>query len=445
MPSSRPGLPAEARRSLFVYNLFFPLVFVFLLPGFLLRMFRRGGFRSKFGQRLARYDAEDLARWGARSWVWVHSISVGETFVALKVARELHERMPDVGILLSTTTSTGFAEAAKARCDWLEPIYNPIDSASIVREALDRLEPRQLVLIEGEAWPNLVAECVRRGIPVSLVNARLSPRSERRFRTVRHWTGPIFRLLDRICVPEPADVERWASLGVDRSRVIVTGSVKFDQTSARSTRVAQFRGLLEAIGVTEQAPILVAGSTWEPEESVMVELLPKLRRDFPDLFLILVPRHVERCPELLRKLDSTGLRIIRRSELPAAAGPADVLLVDTTGELRDWYALATVVFVGKSLPGVSEVGGQNPAEPALLGKPVVYGPHMENFESLVVHLKRTDATVQVESGSELEAVFRRMLADSRGRAEFGSRAIAALSGHSGATKRTVEALLAASH
>jgi len=442
--ASLRSLPADARRSLQVYNLFFPLVLVVLLPSLLLRMIRRGGFRAKFGQRLGRYSAEERARWAERRTIWIHSISVGETFVALKLAYAFHAQDPEARVLLSTTTSTGFAEAAKVSQtagDWLEPVYNPVDAAGIVRRALDAFHPDQLILIEGEAWPNLVAECFRRGIPVSLVNARLSPRSARRFQKFRKWTGPIFRLLDRVAVPEPADVECWASLGVDPARVTCTGSIKFDNPAIYTSREAEFRALLAPLGVTDSTPILVAGSTWAPEEKELAAVLLALRLAYPDLFLVVVPRHVERAAELVRVLEALPLRIVRRTELPAAASqPADILLVDTTGELRDWYALATVVFIGKSLPGIAEVGGQNPAEPAVLGKPVIYGPHMENFGPLVAHLRAREAAFEVSAAAGLPEVIRQLLADPERRTTLGNRAREALAVHAGATARTCDLL-----
>src|SRR5258708_3253732 len=161
-------MPPDARRSLLVYNLFFPLVFALLLPGFLLRMLRRGHFRDRFGQRLGLYSPEDRQRLAAHRWTWIHSISVGETLMALRLARELHAQDPAARLLLSVTTSTGYALAREQAADWLEPIYNPVDFRPIVRRVLRLLRPERILLIEGEAWPNLLAESTRLGIPVVL-------------------------------------------------------------------------------------------------------------------------------------------------------------------------------------------------------------------------------------------------------------------------------------
>lgn len=441
MPPVR-SLPSEARRSLRLYNLFFPLAFLFLLPGFFLRMFRRGGHREKFGQRLARFDEADVARLRSREWLWIHSISVGETFVALKLARALHALDPGIGIVLSVTTSTGFAEARKAACDWLEVIYNPLDLPAIVRRTLEVVRPRHLVFIEA-MWPNLLAEAVRAGVPTSMV-PRVSPRSERRFRRFRALTGPIFRLLGQIFVAEPADLDRWESLGADRAHLACTGSIKFDQTGSQLARQEEFRALLQTLGVSLDAPVLVAGSTWAPEELVLARLLPELRRQHPGLFLILVPRHVERAGELLQQLAPLGLRIARRTELQPrvpAEPPPDLLLVDATGELREWYGLATVVFIGKSLPGVAEVGGQNPAEPAMLARPVIFGPHMENFAALTAQLLQAGAVTQVKTAEALPAALATLLSDPDLRASLATRAQAVLTAHIGATDRAANLVL----
>ena len=432
------AVSGDARRSLLIYNLAFPLVFAFLLPGVLLRMFRRGSFREKFGQRLGRYDAADRARFTGGRWLWIHSISVGETLLALKLSREFHAQAPEFQIALSVTTSTGLALANEAACDWLAALYNPIDSPGCVRAALDLIRPEKLLLIEGEVWPNLVAECRERGIPVSLVNARLSPRSERRMRAARNWIGPIFRLLENVVVPDVDDAARWESLGVLPEKIRVTGSIKFDSPAGTPTREAEFRALLAPLGVTETTRIVFGGSTWFPEEKILAEMLSRLRAEFPDLFLILVPRHVERAGEILRTL--APLRIVRRSALPLAQ-PCDALLVDTTGELRDWYALATVVFVGKSLPGIEQLGGQNPAEPAALGKPVLFGPHMENFTAIAAHLLARGAARTVTDRASLEDETAALLRDPAARAAMAAAASGALASHAGATARTARALL----
>lgn len=432
--SSTP-LPGDARRSLFIYNLFFPLVFAALLPGYLLRMLRRGGYRKKFAQRFGQYTAEDRARFGRGEWIWLHSISVGETLLALKLARQMRSVDPARNIVLSVTTSTGYAVAREAASDWLEVIYNPLDAPWIVRATLDAVRPQRLIFVEA-IWPNLLAEAKRRGLPATFV-PRLSPRSEARFRKATPLTGPIFRLIDALAVQEADDVARWRSLGVSAERIHVTGNSKFDHAAAGGERVAEFRSILSRLGVAENAPVLLAGSTFAGEERIIAEIFRELRTEFPDLFLIIVPRHVERTAEVLTDLRPLGLRIALRTENTAA--PADVLIVNTTGELRDWYHLATVVFIGKSL---TSHGGQNPVEPVLAGKPVVFGPNMENFQAIVSRWREAEAAVQVADPAELRTCLAELLAQPDRRVALAAKARAVVAAHEGATARTVGILLA---
>jgi len=432
--SRTTSLPADARRSLLLYNALFPFVFLALLPGLFLRMMRRGNFRKKFGQRFGLYSTADAKRFAEGEWLWLHSISVGETLLAMKLAREIHALAPDQRIALSVTTSTGFAVAQPHAGDWLEVIYNPLDAPWIVRRALELVRPSRLIFIEA-VWPNLLAGARRRGIPVAFV-PRLSPRSEARFRRFRSITGPIFRLVDVMAAPEPEDIARWTSLGVREGRIRITGNPKFDGSAVGGNRTAEFRAFLQQCGVRDGAPILLAGSTFPGEERIVAEVFRELRADFPDLFLILVPRHAERTDAVLADLRPLGLRIARRTIGPESG--ADALMVDTTGELRDWYSLATVVFIGKSL---TSTGGQNPVEAVMAGKPVVFGPHMENFAPMVGRWLAADAAVEVRDASELRKQLALLLSDGERRAELSRRARKIASAHEGATLRTARVLL----
>jgi 3-deoxy-D-manno-octulosonic-acid transferase len=431
-----PSLPADARRSLLIYNLFFPLVLLAMLPGLLVRMLRRGNYRENFGQRLGRYTAADRERFASGEWIWLHSISVGETLLALRLVREFRRLAPEKSIALSVTTSTGYAVAKPHADAFLEIIYNPLDAPSIVRRTLDMVRPRRLIFIEA-VWPNLLAEARRRAVPVTFL-PRLSPRSEKRFRRFRHFTGPIFRLVDSLAVPELEDIARWESLGVDRARIRLTGNVKFDPGEAKASREGEFRALLDSVGVAGEAPVLLGGSTFPGEEKILAETFRALREKHPGLFLIIVPRHVERAAEIIAELRPLDFRIQLRSTLSAENGPADILLVDTTGELRDWYALASVVFIGKSL---TATGGQNPVEPVLAGKPVVFGPHMENFAPIVTRWLAADAAIQVGTAADLRTQIDALLADPVRRTTLAERARAIVEIHAGATARTAACLL----
>jgi len=416
-----------------VYNLIFPIVLALMLPGFLVRMVRRGKYRHKFWQRFGIYSPRVLERIGGGR-TWVHAVSVGEVMIALKLIRALREEDPGRAFVLSTTTSTGFQLAARAKSPWLEPIYNPLDFFFSARSAVRTIRPEQLILVEAEVWPNIVGEARAVGAKVALVNARLSQRSEKRFRAVRWLTAPVFNQLDLLCLQEPDDVARWTALGVDPRRLTVTGSIKFDDRAVRPPK--DLRPALRALGVPDGAPVLLGGSTFDGEEAVLASVFTELRKSRPDLFLILVPRHFERAAGVAMQLEKSGLRVARRTQ-PAPEGRPDLLLVDTTGELRAWYDCATVVFVGKSL---CAKGGQNPAEPVAAGVPVIFGPNMQNFATLARQFLRHGGAIEVRDEASLQAAAARLLDDTQLRATMAAQAAQCLDVHRGATARTVAAL-----
>ncbi len=432
--------------ALLLYRLLYPLAFLLAAPFYMVRLRRRergrssqskpDGYHLGIAQRFGRYDPELRAQLADGSApVWLCSISVGETIVALKLARALRQQNPATRIVISVTTSTGYELLLREKAGWLIPIYNPLDFRFAARAALNVVRPSTLVLIEGGIWPNLLSLARARGVRTVLASARLSPRSERRWQKFRWLAEPVWRLFDLICIPTDEDAARFASIGVPADRMKQTGNIKFDNAGSDApSREAEFRALITPLGF--RGEIIVAGSTWEPEEKALVSVLGELRSEWPDLRLIIVPRHVERADEIFRSL--APLRVARRSQ--SFTGEADILLVDTTGELRDWYRLATVVFVGKSLPGIAEVGGQNIGEPAALGLPVVVGPHMENFRELTAQLLENKAAIRVSETKALASAMRTLLSDANQRTAMGERAKATLTPHQGATARTVALL-----
>jgi 3-deoxy-D-manno-octulosonic-acid transferase len=403
------------------------------LPGYFAKMIRRGGYREKFGQRLGVYDGAVRNRFSNQRPTWLHAVSVGEVNIGLKLAKALRALEPALQCVLTTTTTTGFALARKTAPPWIEVMYTPLDYWPIMRRAFSVIRPARIVLVEAEVWPNLAAAAHARRIPLALVNARLSPRSEQRYRRFRFFVAPTFRLLDFVCVPERRDVERWAALGVPRNRMHVTGSIKFDpDVRAQSQSVAtSLRDVLP--DVSSNSLVLFGGSTHRGEEEILVRVFLRLREQFPSLRLFIAPRHVERLQEIRAHLAAMPLRVTLASEAPAGDGAdADCILLDTTGELQRWYGIATVVFIGKSL---TAHGGQNPVEPILAGKPVVFGPHMENFATLAKTLVSTNAAMQVNDTDSLERTIGELLRDSEARQRLVRNAHAALGEHEGATAR----------
>ena len=397
-------------------------------------MFRRGGYREKFGQRFGIYDhevQERLAVSRGKGSTWLHAVSVGEVNIALKLAKALRSLDPDWHAVLTTTTTTGFALANKNAPPWIEVMYTPLDYWPIMRRAFSVICPAKIVLVEAEIWPNLAAGAHARRIPLALVNARLSPRSEKRFRRFRFFVAPTFRLLDLICAQEPDDVDRWVALGVERSRIRHTGSIKYDPADLDRSGGVQEIGHVAAVGF--ERPVLFGGSTHPGEEEILARVFLNLRIKFPSLRLFIAPRHVERLREIRAQLEALPLQVQLASEsLNHGKAEPDCVLVDTTGELQRWYGIATVVFIGKSL---TAHGGQNPVEPIIARKPVVFGPHMENFATLVKSLVSKNGAIQVHDADSLELAIEKLLGDSESRDRLVENARAVVTEHRGATAR----------
>jgi 3-deoxy-D-manno-octulosonic-acid transferase len=418
-----------------IYNLFWPIGLLFFLPGYFVKMIRRGGYREKFGQRLGIYDSELRSRLAKRKSTWLHAVSVGEVNIALKLADSLRTLEPDLRCVLTTTTTTGFALANKSAPPWIDVMYTPLDYWPIMRRALSVIRPTRILLVEAEVWPNLVALAHECRIPTILVNARLSPRSERRFRRFRFFVAPTFQLLDLVCAQEPEDVDRWVALGVARDRIRAVGSIKYDPNGRERTSEAQANERPASFSDADrQYPVLFGGSTHQGEEEILASIFLRLRQQFPSLQLFIAPRHVERLREIRAQLAALPLRVVLASEVAMnRKSDADCIVLDTTGELQRWYAIATIVFMGKSL---TAHGGQNPVEPILAGKPVVFGPHMENFATLANALVSRKGAIQVHDIDSLERTIVELLSDSEARQRLVQSAREVLREHHGATART---------
>ena len=370
----------------------------------------------------------------------------GRRAIAAKLIPALLAHAPQLGVLLTVTTPTAHAMAenfAKKHAGRVVVLYSPVDAPLLGAWPLLLARPGQLILVEAELWPNLAALCRLCRVRMSLVNARLSGKSERRFQRFGFLIRPIFALLDEVGVQETEDRARFAGLGVAEGKIHLTGSIKFDPQGAAAdeAQVAALRGVLERRGIRADQPALLLASTHPGEERLLAGVWLRLREKKPGLALIVVPRHVERAEEIIQELRPLGIRVLRRSEAGAAAvedaAPA-LLLVDTTGELRAWQCLAAVVVVGKSFLAH---GGQNPAEAVMAGKPVLFGPHMENFEPLVALLLRHQGAVQVADAAALEAELASLLGSPARCAALGAAGAAALQAHAGATEKTARLIL----
>lgn len=423
----------------FFYNLLFIIIFPLLAPRYLHRMRRRGGYRRDFLQRFGRYRPDVRSALAEGGRVWVHAVSVGEISVAFGLMEEWRRRRPLTHFLLTTNTSTAYA-IGRQRVRAPDVLaYFPLDFPSIVRRVLRLVRPSALVLIECELWPNLIRHAARLGVPVYLVNGRISESSFRGYRQVRWLTRRALPLFKKLFVQTAADRDRLAALGAPADRLRVMGSAKYDLASVSTDGRARAEALLRAAGFRPGAPLWLAGSTWPGEESAAFDVHAAARAKRPDLGFVLAPRHVERAGEILQEIARRGWRVVRRStltpETPPAAEPPDVLLLDTTGELKDFYAAADVVFVGKSL---TQHGGQNPIEPAALGRAILVGPNMENFAEVMEDFRAADAIVVVRSVEEWRERLLWLLDDPAARAALGERAATLVRAKAGALRRTLD-------
>jgi 3-deoxy-D-manno-octulosonic-acid transferase len=419
--------------ALLIYRLVLPLLFIAAFPGWIVKMLRRGGFGTRLGERAAIYaTAADFEPSGA---VHVHAVSVGESLLALKLIRAWLVREPGRRFVLATGTATGHAVAAAASFPELRVTYAPLDFPSMVRRYLKRFEPAQIVLIEGEAWPHLLMACRKKGIPVSLVNARMSPRSARRYRKFAAWVRPVFAMLDAVAVQEADDADIWRDLGVEPARIHHTGSLKFDPGGGGvPVRRPEFQAMLDAFG--NHRPVILAASTHTGEAALIAAAI---REAAPDALPVIVPRHAERRAEVRLELKRAGFEAVLRSEsrpLSEQPGAGAVFVIDSTGELRDWTAHADVVVIGKSFLAT---GGQNPTEAILAGKPVIFGPHMENFEPLASRLVAAGGALRAQDGPSLSKAIITAL-DPQVAEPMTRHAAQVLARHEGATQRIIELL-----
>ncbi len=419
-----------------IYNILFAILFVLFLPHYLLRMRRRGGYRRNFLQRLACYDSSVRTALSTdQERIWIHAVSVGELFVAFKFIEALRQWKPSLAFVLTTTTSTGHAIASKriAAPDVL--LYFPVDFPVVMKRALRAIKPSMLLLVECECWPNLIRSCSVENVPVVMVNGRLSDSSFKGYKKIRFFMRDILSLVRVFCMQTEEDREKMVALGAPAHRVFTVGNAKYELFDRDKEKESDARMVLDQAGFKEGEPLLVGGSTWSGEEKILLELYKSLRLKQPNLHLLLAPRHVERIPEVLPIIEEMGLSYAKRTEISSNTDPVDVIVLDTTGELRHYYAHATVNFIGKSL---CSHGGQNIIEPAFYGKPIIVGPYTENFTGIISDFIREEALIQLSGASELGDAVLGCLQDSDRAGRMGERAAEIVRRQAGSVSRTIQ-------
>lgn len=421
---------------LWIYNLLFPVLLLLAAPWWLLRMLTTARYRDGFWQRLGWVPVRLRQSADRRPVIWLHAVSVGEILAALKLIRQLDRALPEMRILVSTTTRTG-QQLAQQQLGPGRVFYCPLDLAWATRAWLQALQPRMLVLMETEFWPGILGACFRRNIPVFVANARISDRSWPRYQRLKKLWYPFLRRLSAAWAQSELDAERLRALGCNRVEAV--GNLKYDLCVETDAAIVNHLRLL-----APELRWLVAGSTLEGEEQILIQVWTRLTQTHGEIALLLAPRHPERFAAVARMLAASRIRWRKRSEITAHSEPiqaGEVVLLDTIGELASAYSLATAAFVGGSL---IPAGGHNPLEAAFHEVAVVMGSHYENFRAIVDELRSEDAMV-ISSANTADALgksLERLFDQVAFACETGKRARQVLERHRGATARTVAMLCA---
>ncbi|MBI3403026.1 MAG: 3-deoxy-D-manno-octulosonic acid transferase [Acidobacteria bacterium] len=417
------------------YSLLTFVVFVVVSPYFVYQAIRYQKYIGSLRQRLGflpisfNLDGEES--------IWIHAVSVGEALTARALAADLKARYPRLRLFLSTTTIAGQQVARRSLSGLDAVFYFPFDWTFIVRRTLNLVKPRLFIMMETEIWPNLLRACRARGVKTVVINGRISSRSYPRYRTIRPFFRRVLDDVDRFCMQSDESARRLVDLGADPARVTVTGSLKFDalELPAATLHGKPRERVLRFFRLSVNRTVVIAGSTMKGEEAAVLRAFARIKEAQPSALAILAPRQPERFGEVERLARDAGFVAIRRSELPIDAEPrADVVVLDTIGELAQIYQLATAVFVGGSL---ADHGGHNILEPAMFGKPIVFGPHMQNFKEIADVFRNQDAAVQVPSERELADTLVALVTDPVRRASLGAAARALVEANRGAKTKTL--------
>ena len=423
---------------LFIYNLALISALAAGAPWWLWRMATTQKYREGLRERAGRVPRRLRKPKDSRPVVWVHAVSVGEVLAVSRLVTELESALPGYRILISTTTRTG-QDLARSRFGAERVFYCPLDLPWATKAYLDAIRPKLLVLAETEFWPNLLAGCFRRGVPVAVVNARISDRSYPRYLQLRRLWRPFLSRLTTVLAQSDVDAERLRAIGCKPERVRVAGNLKFD---VRATTEAAATRVLRALAAGMR--IVVAGSTLEEEEAVLFEAWPEILASDPNLILVVGVRHPERFEAVAQSAEKHGVELLRRSSwgpqgesAPGRLKAGQVVLLDSIGELASVYSLASVALVGGSLV---PAGGHNPLEPAQFGVPIVMGPHYANFRTITEDLRAHEA-IRIAGREEVGAVLTVLLHDRELADAMGDRGRRVFEQQAGATGRCVSAIV----
>jgi 3-deoxy-D-manno-octulosonic-acid transferase len=421
------------------YTLAIVILAVVLSPWFAYQALRYRKYVANLAQRMG-YLPISFNLEGDES-IWIHAVSVGEVLTARALLPALRERYPGLRLFLSTTTLSGQQVARTRLTDADDVFFLPFDLPPFVTRTLRLVRPRLFIMMETEIWPNLLRACRRLGIKTMLVNGRISSRSYPRYRLARGFFRNVLADVDRFCMQSDESARRIVDIGADPAKIIVTGSLKFDSLEMPAMAAGRGAGrVLRYFRIPSSRPVFMAASTLKGEEAPVLTAFAALRRLQPSALLIIAPRKPERFGEAEALARAEGFRVVRRTELAVDAEPrADVVVLDTIGELAPLFQVATIVFVGGSLV---DQGGHNILEPAVHGKPIIFGPYMQNFAEIAATFLKSQAAIQVGSGPALTDAVVRLAGDPVERARLGAAARALVEANRGAKARTLDAIFA---
>lgn len=440
------------------YDLIMFTVGFFYLPYLLFRLATNPSWVQGFGMRLGILPKDILQKLSSKETIWLHAVSVGEVMGAETLVESLRLKFPNHRLVISTVTQTGnrVAKRLASRDDVV--IYFPLDLSFIVKRMIRKISPRIFLMVETEIWPNFITAAFKEEIPVILVNGRISPRSFKKYRKVRFFLKKVLEKINLFLMQTSKEKAKIISLGAPPDRVKVTGNMKFDQAKLSGPSEEGIARLRDSFSLAENEELFVAGSTHPGEEEIILEAYKTLRLHRRNLRLLLAPRHPERAPQIEKLVTKHGFVPFRVSQLPspqsqalpsASSGPLaegpranakgnsqlSILILDTIGQLRSIYGLADLVFVGGSLV---PRGGHNPIEPACLGKPILFGPWLFNFQAIADAFLEKGAAILVKDKEDLEAQSLRLLGDPSKRKELGAKAKEVVELSLGATKRNID-------
>ncbi|MDG6881662.1 3-deoxy-D-manno-octulosonic-acid transferase [Phocoenobacter uteri] len=416
-----------------LYTIMSYLLQPFIFLEMLRRSIKQPAYRSRLKERYALYSKQKKVTKGG---VIIHAASVGEVIAITPLVKHLQKRYPNLPLVFTTVTPTGSERVKAAFGDTLSHFYLPYDLPIFVKKYLNFIQPKAIIVVETELWPNLIAQAHQQKIPFIIANARLSPRSAKRYGAIKKWLAPMFNNIELIMAQDTVSADRYLELGVKPQKLVNTGNLKFD-LNVNEQQYQEIKETIKSLNITDR-PIWVAGSTHEGEETLLLETHKQLLKTYPNLILILVPRHPERFNSVAETVEQSNLHFIRRSANQPLTNETSVLLGDTMGEMMLFYGMADIAFVGGSL---IKHGGHNPLEPIAFKIPVISGGHTYNFTEIYEKLKNVNGFIEVASDvDKLTQAVEFLLKNANERQQIGEAGFQVLKENQGALQRHLDLL-----